>query len=47
MRLISNLVEIDIEKIAVGMPVSVVWDDHVNGVSVPRFVATAGASAIE
>lgn len=46
-RLISNLVEIDLEKIAVGMPVSVVWDDHANGVSVPRFVATAGALAIE
>ena len=36
-RLISNVVDAEIESIAVGMQVSVVWDDQ-GSVAVPRFV---------
>ena len=37
-RLISNVVDADIENITVGMQVSVVWDDQPGSGSVPRFV---------
>ncbi len=46
-RLITNVVEVDVSEIVVGMAVSVVWDDDPNGVSVPRFKPISGASAIE
>ena len=38
-RLISNVVDVDVADIHVGMAVAVVWDDHANGVAVPRFKA--------
>ena len=41
-RLISNIVDIEVANIHVGMAVAVVWDDHRNGVAVPRFVAQTG-----
>ena len=37
-RLISNVVDADIENITVGMQVSVVWDDQPGSGAVPRFV---------
>ncbi len=37
-RLISNVVEVEVAAISVGMAVTLVWDDHVNGVALPRFV---------
>ena len=38
-RLISNIVDVDVANIRVGMAVTVVWDDdHAHGVAVPRFV---------
>ena len=38
-RLISNLVEVDIERIQIGMPVRVVWDPQPDGSAViARFV---------
>lgn len=40
-RLISNLVEVELSAIRVGMPVSLVWDDQANGVALPRFVPSA------
>ena len=46
-RLISNVVDVEVRDIVVGMAVSVVWDDDPNGVSVPRFAPITGASAIE
>lgn len=37
-RLISNVVDVEVADIAVGMPVTVVWDDAADGsVAVPRF----------
>jgi uncharacterized protein len=37
-RLISNIVEIEVSAITVGMPVQVVWDEAPSqGVAVPRF----------
>lgn len=39
-RLISNVVDVDVAAIQVGMPVRVVWDDAPElGVAVPRFVS--------
>ena len=41
-RLISNVVDVDVADIRVGMPVQVVWDDVPGqGVAVPRFVPEA------
>ena len=43
-RLISNVVDVDVAAIAVGMPLQVVWDDVPGlGVAVPRFVPVPGA----
>jgi uncharacterized OB-fold protein len=36
-RLFSNVVGIDPEKVRIGMPVEVVWDDVAPGVALPRF----------
>ena len=45
-RLISNVVDVDVAAIAVGMPLQVVWDDVPDaGVAVPRFVPVTGARA--
>ena len=42
-RLISNVVDVQVHKVHVGMAVSLVWDDHASGVALPRFVpAPAG-----
>ena len=37
-RLISNVVDVEVGDIAVGMALTVVWDDHASGVALPRFV---------
>lgn len=37
-RLVTNVVDVPVDRIAVGMRVRVVWDS-VNGVTVPRFTA--------
>ena len=37
-RLISNVVDVEVAAITVGMAVAAVWDDHVKGVALPRFV---------
>ena len=42
-RLISNVVDVDIREIHVGMAVSLVWDDHASGVALPRFVPAGNA----
>ncbi len=36
-RLISNVVDAELADISVGMRVTVQWDDHANGVALPRF----------
>lgn len=36
-RLVSNLVGVDNEKIEIGMPVEVVWEEPAPGVVIPRF----------
>ncbi len=36
-RLISNIVDVAIDRIQVGDAVTVVWDDQINGVTIPRF----------
>jgi len=36
-RLISNVVDVALTELAIGMPVRVVWDDQREGVAVPRF----------
>lgn len=36
-RLISNVVDVELAELAIGMPVQVVWDDLREGVTVPRF----------
>ena len=36
-RLISNVVDVELADLAIGMPVQVVWDDLREGVAVPRF----------
>ena len=33
----SNLVDVDPEKIEIGMPVEVVWEDMSEDLAVPRF----------
>jgi uncharacterized OB-fold protein len=38
-RLISNVVDVPVASVAVGMQVAVVWD-AVNGIVVPRFTST-------
>jgi uncharacterized OB-fold protein len=36
-RLISNVVDVAIDRLHVGDAVSVVWDDQTNGITIPRF----------
>jgi uncharacterized OB-fold protein len=36
-RLLSNVVDMEIEDVHIGMGVAVVWDDVTSGVAVPRF----------
>jgi uncharacterized protein len=36
-RLITTIVDVPIERIRIGAPVCVVWDDRSDGVAVPRF----------
>ena len=36
-RVISNVVDVELADLAIGMPVHVVWDDLREGVAVPRF----------
>ena len=40
-RLISNVVDVEVAHITVGMAVSVVWDEFPGSVCVPRFVLSA------
>jgi uncharacterized OB-fold protein len=40
-RLISNVVDVPIDALSVGLPLRVVWDDDWGGFTVPRFTATA------
>ena len=35
--MISNVVDVALAELAIGMPVQVVWDDLREGVAVPRF----------
>ena len=37
LRIMSNLVDVDPEKIEIGMPVEVVWEDMIEDLAVPRF----------
>ena len=37
-RLVSNLVDVEVSTVDVDMKVSLVWDDQSCGVSLPRFV---------
>jgi uncharacterized OB-fold protein len=41
-RMISNLVEVEPEAIAIGMPVEVVWEDMSPDLAIPRFRPTGG-----
>jgi uncharacterized OB-fold protein len=41
-RLISNVVDVELADLAIGMKVMVVWDDFSEGVAVPRFAPWAG-----
>jgi hypothetical protein len=43
-RLVSNLVDADVDEVAVGMPVEVAWEDMGPELAVPRFRPT-GARA--
>ena len=36
-RLVANLVEVEVEDVAIGMPLEVVWEDAGDGVTVYRF----------
>ena len=36
-RILSNLVEVDPEKVEIGMPVEVVWEDMSADLAIPRF----------
>ena len=38
-RIISNLVEVDVDAIEIGMPVEVVWEDMSAELAIPRFRA--------
>ncbi len=40
-RLISNIVGAPLDRIAIGAEVSVAWEDHAPGVSIPRFSLAA------
>jgi len=40
-RLISNIVGVPVDAVHIGDPVSVVWEDHGPGVSLPRFTLAA------
>jgi uncharacterized OB-fold protein len=35
--MVSNLVDVEVEEVAVGMPVEVVWEDMGPELAVPRF----------
>ena len=37
-RMVSNLVDMELGDLRIGMPVKVVWDAHAVGVNLPRFV---------
>ena len=41
-RLISNVVDVELADLAIGMKVMVVWDDLAEGAAVPRFTPWAG-----
>ena len=41
-RLISNVVDVALDELVIGMKVMVVWDDLSEGVAVPRFTPWAG-----
>ena len=41
-RLISNVVDVELADLAIGMKVMVAWDDLAEGVAVPRFTPWAG-----
>ena len=43
-RLISNVVDVEVGAISVGMPVSLLWDDHASGVALPRFAPLGSGS---
>ena len=36
-RIISNLVDVDPEKVEIGMPVEIVWEDMSDDLAIPRF----------
>jgi uncharacterized OB-fold protein len=42
-RIVSNLVDVEPEEVAVGMPVEVVWEDMGPELAVPRFRSAPGA----
>ena len=37
LRMISNLVDVDPERIEIGMPVALVWEDMSDELAIPRF----------
>jgi hypothetical protein len=41
-RLISNVVDVELTDLVIGMKVKVVWDDLSEGVAVPRFAPWPG-----
>jgi uncharacterized OB-fold protein len=42
LRMISNLVDVDPDEVAIGMPVEVVWEDMSDQLAIPRFRPAAG-----
>jgi len=42
LRMISNVVDVDADRVTIGMPVEVVWEDMSEDLSVPRFRPRAG-----
>jgi hypothetical protein len=44
-RLVANLVDLDVDDVAIGMDLEIVWDDVSPGVSVYRFRPTKGATS--
>ena len=44
-RMVSNVVGIDPEEVAIGMPVEVVWEDMGPELSLPRFRPAAGGAS--